>query len=102
MNKYEMIFIVDARLPDAGKGEISKQVTDLAGRCGGTVADCAVWMERHRMAFAVDKASEGTYYLMHFEMPGGEVAKFRRELMINERLLRFLIVRPEEPKVKKA
>jgi ribosomal protein S6 len=48
------------------------------------------------MAFAIKKAWEGTYYLLNVEMPGGEVARFRRELQINERVLRFLIVSAAE------
>ena len=51
------------------------------------------------MAFALKKAWEGAYYLMNVELPGAEVAQFRKELVINERVLRFLIVKQDELKV---
>ena len=35
MSKYEMVFILDARLSDGEKTEISKQVTDLVAKVGG-------------------------------------------------------------------
>ena len=100
MNKYEMIVILDSRLSDAEKSEASKQVADLVVKMDGKVVNSIVWIDRQRMAFPINKAAEGTYYLFNFEMKGSEVARLRRELLINERILRFLIIRPEEQKVK--
>ncbi len=101
MNKYEVIFIVDSRLPDAEKAEISKQVADLIVKFGGKVVNMTLWVDRQRMAFQLGKANEGTYYLLNAEMAGAESNKFRREMLMNERILRFLVIRPEEQKVKK-
>jgi small subunit ribosomal protein S6 len=91
MSKYEVVFIVDSRLSDGEKKDVVKQVEDLVNKLGGK-ADSKVWIERQKMAFSINKAWEGTYYLMIVEMPGSEVARLRRELQINERVLRFLIV----------
>jgi len=102
MNKYEVIFIVDSRLPDAEKAEISKQVADLIVKLGGKVVSLILWIDRQRMAFQLGKANEGTYYLLNAEMKGDQAAQFRKEMLINERILRFLVIRPEEQKVKKA
>lgn len=99
MSKYEIVFILDARLSDGEKTEISKMVTDLVAKVGGKVINCAVWFERQKMAFSLKKAWEGTYYLMNAELPAPAVAQFRKELLINERVLRFLIVRQAEVKV---
>ena len=99
MSKYEMIFILDSRLSDAEKGEVSKQVSDLVVKMEGNVVSSVVWIERQRMAFPINKAPEGTYYLLNIEMNGSAVARLRRELLINERVLRFLIIKPEEQKV---
>ena len=100
MNKYELIFIVDSRFSDAEKNEVSKQVTDLVVKMEGKIISAIVWIDRQRMAFPINKASEGTYYLFNIEMKGSEIARLRRELLINERVMRFLIIRPEEQKVK--
>ena len=100
MNKYELVYIVDARLTDAEKADVAKQVADLIAKFGGKVINAALWMERQRIAFQIGKANEGYYYLVNVEMKGSEMAQFRKELTINERVLRFLIIRPEEQKVK--
>ncbi len=102
MSKYELIFILDSRLSDAEKGEVSKQVADLIAKTEGKVINSAVWIDRQRMAFPINKAPEGTYYLFNVELKRSEVARIRRELLINERILRFLIIRPEEQKAAKA
>ncbi len=100
MNKYELIFIVDSRLSDAEKSDASKQVTDLVAKLEGKIINSSVWIDRQRMAFPINKAAEGTYYLFNIEMKGSEIARLRRELLINERIMRFLVIRPEEQKVK--
>jgi len=102
MSKYEMIFILDSRFSDAEKSEVSKQIADLIVKVDGKVLNSTVWIDRQRMAFAINKVNEGTYYLFNVEMKRSDVARLRRELQINERILRFLIINPEEQKVKKA
>lgn len=96
MNKYEMIYIVDARLSDGEKGEVGKLVADMIAKAGGKILNSAVWFERQRMSFPINKAWEGTYYLLNVEGKATEMAKLRRELQINERVLRFLIIRVEK------
>jgi small subunit ribosomal protein S6 len=91
-----MIFIVDARLSDGEKAEILKQVVELACKNGGKVLNSSVWIERQRIAFQLKKAWEGTYYLLNLEMKRDDIQRLRRELLINERVLRFLLVNADE------
>ena len=101
MSKYEMIFILDSRLSDAEKGDVNKQIVDLVAKHEGKVINSSVWIDRQRMAFSINKANEGSYYLFNIEMKRADIARMSRELQINERILRFLIIRPDEQKVKK-
>ncbi len=96
MNKYELIYMVDARLTDAEKGEIAKIVADLLAKTGASLVNTAVWFERQRMSFPIRKAWEATYYLLNIEGKASEMGKLRRELQLNERILRFLIIRVGE------
>jgi ribosomal protein S6 len=95
MVKYELVFIVDARLSDGEKSTISKQVGDLVVKCGGQVVNLNVWIDKQRFTFPMKKVWEGAYYLANIEMVGPEIARLRRELQLNERVLRFLIVNAE-------
>lgn len=93
MNKYELIYMVDARLSDGEKGEVAKFVADMIAKTGGKIINSAVWFERQRMSFPINKAWEATYYLLNVEGKAAEMAKLRREFQISERILRFLIIR---------
>ena len=98
MNKYELIYMVDARNSDAEKAEIAKLVADMIAKAGSKIENSAVWFEKQRMSFPINKVWEATYYLLNVEGKASEMAKLRRELQINERILRFLIIRVETPK----
>lgn len=98
MIKYEMVYILDARLTDGEKNEISKQISDGVVKYGGKVLDASLWMEKQRMTFPVRKVWDGAYYLAYLEMPGSGVASLRRDLHINERVLRFQILAVPAPR----
>ena len=85
MSKYEVVYILDARLSDREKAEVGKQVADLINKLGGKVADSKVWIERQKMAFAIKKAWEGVYYLLNVEMPESEVARSARPRPLRRR-----------------
>jgi small subunit ribosomal protein S6 len=97
MNKYEFIYMVDARLSEGEKSEVAKLVADMIVKAGGKVVNSAVWFERQRMSFPIKKTWEATYYLLNLDGKPSEMAKLRRELQINEKVLRFLIIRVEQP-----
>ena len=98
MNKYELVYIIDAHAPQSTKDEITKQVTDAAAKSDVKVAATQVWLERHRMSFPIQKVWEGTYYLLNIEAKGTAVAKMQSLLRINEQILRFLTIRSGVPK----
>ena len=93
MNKYEMVYIVDAHAPQGTKEEIAKQVADAAVKTSVKVINSQVWLERHRMSFPINKVFDGTYYLMNIEAPKASVNKMQGLLKLNEQVLRFLTIR---------
>ena len=95
MNKYELVYIVDAHAPQAARDEIAKHVTDAASRSDVKVINSQVWLERHRMSFPIKKVWEGTYYLLNIEAPTVAVNKMQAFLRLNEQILRFLAIRQE-------
>ena len=92
MNKYEMVYIVDAHAPQGTKDEISKQVGEAATKTSVKVVNAQVWLERHKMSFPINKVIEGTYYLLNIEAPTASVNKMQGLLKLNEQVLRFLTI----------
>ena len=100
MNKYELMFIVDAHLSPDEKTEVSKQAADAVGKVEGKVINSSVWLDKHRLTFPIQKRQEGTYYLVNFEAKTASLVKLRQTLKLNEKVLRSLILRAQEKKAK--
>lgn len=99
MNKYEFVYIVDAHAAQNVKDDIAKQVNDAIAKSNIKLINSQVWMERHKMAFPINKIWEGTYYMLNLEAPAAGINKLESILRINDQILRFLTIRPEVTKV---
>ena len=93
MDKYELVTIVDAAIPQEEKGTIMKEVSDSISKCDGKVINNQVWLEKHKFSFRMRSRMEGTYYLTNFESEHAGINKLRDLLRLNDKLLRTLIVR---------
>ena len=100
MNKYELVYIVDAHLAAEAKEEVGKQIADAVTKADGKVINSNVWFERHRMSFPIKKVQDGSYYLVNWEGRGNASVKLRQSLRLNERVLRFLIIAANSQKAK--
>lgn len=95
MDKYEVVVVLDATLSQEQKEAIVKETLDSISKCDGKLINSQVWLDKHRMSFRLKKCSEGTYYLLNYEMSRPANAKFRELMRLNEKVLRSLIVRVE-------
>lgn len=100
MNKYELVYIVDAHLAAEAKEEIGKQVADAVTKADGKVINSNVWFERQRMSFPIKKVQDASYYLVNWEGRENASVKLRQSLKLNERILRFLIIAAKGQKAK--
>jgi small subunit ribosomal protein S6 len=95
MNKYELVYIIDAHAAQGTKDEIAKQVADAFTKAEITAVNSQMWLDRHKMSFPIKKIIEGTYYLLTFEAKTSAVTKLQSILRINEQILRFLTVKAD-------
>src|ERR1700675_4816293 len=98
MNKYELVYIVDAHAPQNIKDEITKQVADSLAKTEIKVINSQLWLDRHKMSFPIQKIAEGSYYLLSLEAKSSSVAKLQSILRINEQILRFVTVKVDVQK----
>ena len=95
MNRYETIFIIN---PDLGEDEVQNAVTKFTGIISsqnGVQLKLEDW-GRRRLAYKIEKFSQGYYILADFAgMPAG-VAELERNLKIDDRIIRFLSVKTGE------
>ena len=95
MNKYELVYIVDAHASQTTKEEIAKQIVDTATKSEVKVINTQVWLEKHKMSFPINKIWEGTYFMLNLEAKSTAINKMQGLLRINEQILRFLTIRQE-------
>ncbi len=96
MNKYEFVYIIDAHASQSIKDEVAKQVADTAAKAEVKVVNSAVWLEKHKMSFPINKVWEGAYYMLNLEGKSNAINKMQSILKINEQILRFMAVRVEK------
>ena len=95
MNKYELVYIIDAHATQEVKDEISKQVNDAITKSNVKLINTQVFLERHKMSFPIKKVMEGTYYMNNLEATAAALDKLDKFLRFNEQILRFLTVKLE-------
>ena len=91
MNKYEMMYIIDAALEDAPRKELIEKVSAQIAANGGVVEKVDEWGKR-RLAYAINYKTEGYYVLMSFTSGPEFPKELDRILGITEGIMRSMIV----------
>ena len=95
MDKYELVVIVDANLSQQEKESVWKECGDVVAKSDGKILNSQVWLDKHKMSFRMKRCWEATYYLINFEALRSGITKIRQLFKLNEKILRFLIIRVE-------
>lgn len=99
MRIYEELFIVR---PDASEDEINallEQLKPAITNAGGTIDKEERWGVR-KLAYRIEKRTEGYYILLQFTAPPQAVKELERRLRVADLVMKFLTVRIDE-KLKK-
>ena len=95
MNNYELTLIVSAGVDDEARNACLEQVKGLIEKNGGSVTDPGT-PEKKRLAYDIQKMSEGWYVFIKFQAGPDAPAGIEKQLRITSNVLRFLIVREGE------
>jgi small subunit ribosomal protein S6 len=95
LNDYEMMVIMNPDLDEEGfAAELERLQTRLTD-AGGQVQKVDV-MGRRRLAYPIRKRVEGYYAVIWYQLSISDLPELERWLKLNENVLRYLNVRPEE------
>ena len=94
MTKYELCFVVSAKVEDEERLAAVERAKSLITRFGGTVTNVDEWGKK-RLAYEIQKMREGYYYFITFESEATAPAEIEARLRIMENVIRFLCVRQE-------
>ena len=96
MRRYEMVVIIT---PDVADDDVDDAVERLIKRPvesdGGILDEVNLW-GRRKLAYPIEKHSEGTYVLTQLQLNPGSTTELERSLQISEEVLRHMLIRVDE------
>lgn len=95
MNRYETVFILTPVLSEEQTKEAVKKFESYLKDNGAKMTHQESWGLR-KLAYPIQKKSNGFYHLFEFEMEGEKLQKFEIELKRDERVMRFLTVKMDK------
>ena len=92
MNKYEILYSLDAKLDDAEKETLIERFKGIVETAGGSVEGVDKWGVK-KLAYEINFKSEGYYVLMNFTAEANVPAEIERQMRITDGVMRFIVVR---------
>lgn len=95
MNEYELMFIVRPEADSDAVTGVNEQMAAWISAQGGEVLQTNVW-GRRKLAYAIEKQTEGTYVVMNLRLESLALAEVERNIRLHEQILRYMFVRQGE------
>ncbi|MFY9809027.1 MAG: 30S ribosomal protein S6 [Pseudonocardiaceae bacterium] len=99
MRHYEMMVILDPQLDERTVAPSLDQFLGVVRTQGGSVDKVEIWGKR-RLAYEINKRTEGIYAVLDMSCTPATVAELDRQLSLSESILRTKVLRREPKKVK--
>jgi small subunit ribosomal protein S6 len=94
MNKYETIFIINPSVEDAGVKELIEKFSNVINSDGKV--ESVEEMGMKKLAYEINKQSEGNYILINFEAAPTLIKELERVYRITDEVMKFIVVRKDE------
>ena len=94
MRRYEVMVILDPDLEERTVAPSLDQYLNVVRQDGGSVESVDIW-GRRRMAYEIQKKSEGIYAVIQLDAEPATVKELDRQLTLNESVLRTKVLRPD-------
>ena len=94
MRQYELMVILDADLEERTVAPSLDRFLNVVRQGGGSVDKVDIW-GRRRLAYDIDKKSEGIYAVVDLTATPAVAQELDRQLGLNESVLRTKLLRPD-------
>lgn len=95
MDRYEIMFIVKNTIEDEAVKKEADALQSLITSDKGKIIEFKE-MGKRKLAYPIKKEVTGTYYVMTVEANHDTISEFDRKVLINENILRHLIIKKGE------
>jgi small subunit ribosomal protein S6 len=98
MRTYELMFVVDPRVSDDDVVTMTHDYKQMITAVGSAEITNEENWGRRKLAYPIDKVTEGKYVLLYIQSPTGKNAlpEVEHRMRQNDKILRFLTVRTDE------
>ena len=93
LREYEVMVILDPDLEERTVAPSLDTYLNVVRKDGGSVGSVDVWGKR-RLAYEIDKNTEGIYAVIDLQAEPATVKELDRQLSLNESVLRTKVMRP--------
>lgn len=94
MRDYELMTIFRPDLEEQPLQEAVERLNGLIAARGGEVGSGDPW-GRRRLAYPIQDFRDGLYHLTRFQMDPKAADELERSLMLNDQIIRYLLLRLE-------
>ncbi|TAK70482.1 MAG: 30S ribosomal protein S6 [Actinomycetota bacterium] len=94
MRRYEVMVILDPDLEERTVAPSLETFLNVVRADGGTVEKVDIW-GRRRLAYEINKKTEGIYALFDLSAEPASVLELDRQLSLNEAVLRTKVMRTD-------
>lgn len=95
MNKYEIMFIVKADVSEEAEKNTVKAFEKVLTDMGAKIINSKD-LGQKKLAYEIKKQVRGYYHLLNVECDSKAVKEFDRKALIDEKILRHLIIKEEK------
>jgi small subunit ribosomal protein S6 len=97
MRTYELIFVVDPRVSDEEVVTMTQEYKQMIAHGGSEVTSEENW-GRRKLAYPIEKLTEGKYVLLNVQSQVGKTSlpEVEHRMRQNDKILRYLTVRTDE------
>lgn len=95
MNKYEIMFIVKADVSEEDEKNTVKAFEKVLTDMGAKIINSKD-LGQKKLAYEIKKQLRGYYHLLNVECDSKAVKEFDRKALIDEKILRHLIIKEEK------
>ncbi|QUY63141.1 30S ribosomal protein S6 [Gulosibacter molinativorax] len=95
MHQYELMVIIDPEIDERTVAPSLDKFLAVITKDGGTIENTDIW-GRRKLAYEINKKSEGIYAVVNFTAEPATAAELDRQLRLSEAIMRTKVLRAEE------
>lgn len=95
MHQYELMVILDPSIDERTVAPSLDKFLNVIRNDGGSIDNIDIWGKR-RLAYEIDKKSEGIYAVVNFTAESTTTNELDRQLNLSEAVMRTKVLRSEE------